>query len=386
VRVLQVHTRYRQPGGEDTVVENERMLLRRAGHDVELVEFYNPDEALPAVGALIRSPWNKQAAASVVAAARRHRADVVHVHNTWFALSPAVFPALRTAGFPTVATIHNYRFTCVNAILYRNGGVCTDCVGTSPWRGVLHACYRDSRSQSAAVAVTIASQRRSRTWATDVDVVIALTPFAASILERSSVPRERLMVKPNTVPDPGPRARPPSESDVVLFVGRLSEEKGILDLVEAWKVASPSGLRLVVLGDGRLRGEVADRSVGRPIQVVGGVDAAEVRRWMLSARAIAVPSRNFEGMPMVLVESAAAGVPAVVPGHGPFPDLVGGGGWTFIPGSVDSLAGVLAGLGSRAVDEAGVTARERYLDEFSDEVGLRTLEAAYYTARSGLAA
>lgn len=381
MRVLQVHTRYRQPGGEDTVVESERRLLEDAGHVVDTVEFHNPDAALDASRTLLKAPWNSAAADRVVAAARKFGADVVHVHNTWFALSPAVFAALKEAGFPTVATIHNYRLACVNAMFYRDGGICTDCLGRSPWPGVRHACYRGSRAQSAVVATTIMVHRRRGTWARDVDVVIALTEFARDILARTGVPADTIVVKPNTLRDPGPRDGHPSASDLFLFVGRLAEEKGIEDLLAAWSMAQPPG-RLVVVGDGPLR-ERVERAAGTGVEVLGRLSHEKTVELMATARVLIHPSRWFEGLPMVLVEAAANGTPAIVPGHGALPAVVDDGGWVYKSGDTGALASVLSGLSDDAVDEAGRRARANFEERHSHESGLAALEMAYQTAQRG---
>jgi glycosyltransferase involved in cell wall biosynthesis len=381
LRVLQVHTRYRQPGGEDTVVASERRLLETAGHVVETVDLHNPEGTWEASREMLLSPWNRGAADRVVSVARGFAADVVHVHNTWFALSPAVFPALKEAGFPTVATVHNYRLACVNAMFYRDGRICTDCLGGTPWPGVRHACYRDSRLQSAMVASTITVHRRRRTWAKDIDVVIALTDFAREVLERSGVPAERIVVKPNTLADSGPRSSSPSRSDVFLFVGRLSEEKGVQDLVAAWEIAPPAG-RLVLVGDGPLGAELT-RHVGPNLELRGALSHPETLRLMASARVLVQPSRVFEGLPMVLVEAAAQGTPSVVPAHGALTDVVGAGGWSFESGSVESLAAVLARLTDAEVDRVGSEARAVFLDRYSDATGLSALENVYEAAQTG---
>lgn len=365
MRILQVHTRYRQPGGEDVVVDTERQLLETAGHSVETHLLDNPVGLGSSVGSLARSAWNSRGAAQVLATARGFRPDVVHVHNTWFALSPSVFPTLKDGGFPVVATIHNYRLTCVNALLYRDGGPCLDCVGRLPWPGVLHRCYRGSALQSAAVAVTIATHRARRTWQDDVSRIIVLTRFAADILSRSGVPESRIVVKPNAAADPGPRSSPPSTSDSILYVGRLTEEKGVLDLVGAWGIAKSRDLQLTMIGSGPLLDRI--RLSGQPgITHLGHIPPAEVRRHMLEARALVLPSRWFEGMPMVLLEAMAAGLPVVVPDHGDLLDTAGPGGVAFEALDVDSLASALGALSDdEIVDFRGASSRSEYLSRFT---------------------
>src|SRR5215207_2908686 len=144
MRVLQLHTRYREPGGEDRVLAAEAELLRSAGHEVEQVLAENPESAAATATALLRSPWNGASRRAVERAVAAFRPDVAHVHNTWFALSPSVVAALGAAAVPTVMTVHNYRLMCVNGMFLRNGRPCTDCLGRVPWPGVRHRCYRGS--------------------------------------------------------------------------------------------------------------------------------------------------------------------------------------------------------------------------------------------------
>jgi glycosyltransferase involved in cell wall biosynthesis len=380
LRILQVHTRYRQPGGEDVVVDVERGLLEAAGHRVETQVFDNPANRRSSLVSLARSAWNSESARRVLATAQAFRPDVVHVHNTWFALSPSVFPVVSGSGFPVVATIHNYRLACVNALLYRDESPCLDCVGRLPWPGVLHRCYRDSALQSAAVAVTIATHRARHTWHDDVSRIIVLTRFAADILVRSGVPERRIVVKPNAVTDPGPRQRPPSTSDSILYVGRFTEEKGVLDLLHAWGRAQLRDLRLTMIGGGPLLDRIRASEQPR-IAFRGHISSAEVRQLMLEARALVLPSRWFEGMPMVLLEAMAAGLPVVVPDHGALPDIAGSGGVEFKALDVESLAGALGSLSDDAlIDSKGASSRSEYLSRYTPAESACRLVSIYADA------
>lgn len=365
------------------VVDIERAMLEEGGHTVHGHLLENPSAAGATLAALARAAWNRNAAAGVVAAARHFGADVVHVHNTWFALSPAVFPAVKAAGFPVVTTLHNYRLACVNALLYRDERPCLDCVGRLPWPGVVHRCYRESATQSSVVAVTIATHRLRHTWDRDVDLMIVLTRFAAEIVARSGIPEGRIVVKPNVVDDPGPRTRPPSTSDTVLYVGRLTEDKGILDLIAAWGKAKPAGIAMTVIGDGPLRDKVESAgAIG--VTALGRLSPDEVRRHMLGARALVLPSRWFEGMPMVLLEAMAAGLPVLVPDHGDLTEIAGEGGIRFEPCDVGSLADALALLeDGRRVDRHGAAARAVYLDRHQPSRGVTRLLEIYERAGAG---
>ncbi|HQY87385.1 MAG TPA: glycosyltransferase family 4 protein, partial [Tepidisphaeraceae bacterium] len=255
MRVLVAHNFYQQPGGEDGVFNDEVKLLRRFGHNVEIFTAHNDDlrgqRALPQ---LVNAVWNREIAHALGTAARAHRAEVVHFHNTFPLISPASYYAAHRAGAAVVQTLHNYRLICPGALLYRQGAVCEQCVGAAlPWRGVRHRCYRNSLTASAGVALVVSAHRIRRTWQRKVDAYIALTEFGRAKFIEGGLPPEQISVKPNFLdPDPGAGA---GAGEYALFVGRLTEDKGVHTLLDAWKQLR----RLVplrIVGDGPLRDEV----------------------------------------------------------------------------------------------------------------------------------
>lgn len=380
MHVFQVHTRYRDPGGEDAVVAAEAELLRAGGHEVSQWIGRNPDDAVSATRALLKAPANKAVAAEVGAAAAEANPDVVHVHNTWFSTSPAAFAALRDAtDAPIVMTLHNYRLMCANALLLRDGSPCEICVGRGPWSAVRYGCYRDSRLQSVPAAATISINRRRRTWTDNVDRFLALTEFARQKAVDGGLPADKVVVKPNFVPDPGPRQIPPGESDYVLFVGRLAAEKGVATLIAAWRKSPPPGLRLVVAGDGPLLDEL--RSVGSDsIQFLGRVGRDDVQRLMLGARSLVFPSEWYEGMPMTLLESFAAGLPVLGSRIGSVTEIVEplGADWLVTPGDATDWSTAIGAIAdSSAADAAGGEARGLWEAYYAPSKALDNLVAAY---------
>jgi glycosyltransferase involved in cell wall biosynthesis len=384
VRVLQLHTRYRQPGGEDAVVRAEAELLRSSGHEVVQYQVQNPPGPASAMGSLFLSPWNPLQARTVQGLATRVRPDVAHVHNTWYAQSPAVVWALHRSGIPTVMTLHNYRLVCANGQLFRDGAPCEDCVGASPWHGVQHGCYRDSVVLSVPAAGTIALHDRLRTWTRVVDRFLVLNEFARERLVRGGLPPDRIEVKPNFVADPGPRTRPAASSETVLYVGRLSPEKGVELLVEAWRQVSDGALELVVVGDGPLRERLERRPAPR-LRFTGWLPTEEVRSRMLKARALVLPSVWYEGQPVTVLEALAAGLPVLGSDIGGVPELLAplGQGWLAAPGEVSSWAAALRALAHHErVEPASVRARGLYERSFSTATAARALEGVYERARS----
>jgi glycosyltransferase involved in cell wall biosynthesis len=385
MRVLQVHTRYRETGGEDAVVEVEAELLRRTGHEVIQYKAENPSGAVAATFTLAQAPWNVRAAHVLRQLAERVQPDVAHVHNTWFALSPAVLPALRRTGMPVVMTLHNYRLICANALLFRDGRPCEDCVGTHPWHGVRHRCYRGSAALSASVTATVALHQRRGTWDHDVDLFLALTPFSRALLVRGGLPADRVRVKPNSVADPGPRRTPAARSRTVVFIGRLAPDKGVDVLLEAWRRLGDPSLELVVGGDGPARRDLERRFAGPGVRFLGRLEPASVRELMLSARALVFPSRAYESQPMVVLEALAAGLPVLASDLGGRHEILGplGPAWLAPAGDV---AGWTAALGRLAdpgfVAPAAVEARALYERSFAEGPALSALLDAYEWART----
>jgi glycosyltransferase involved in cell wall biosynthesis len=383
MRILQLHTRYREAGGEDRVVAAEAELLRSAGHLVEHVLADNPMSPMAAAAAMLKAPRNPAWRRAVERAVSRFKPDVAHVHNTWYAMSPSVLDGLRGLGVPTVMTVHNYRLMCVNGMLLRDGRPCVDCVGRSPWPGIRHRCYRNSAIASTAGAATIAYNRRRNTWAAGVDLYLAPTEFVRDRLLDGGFPADRVQVKPHFVEDPGPRPQPPSQSKTVLHVGRLSADKGAHALLDAWAGLGDTDLELVCIGDGPLRDELSQRRVPR-VRFVGSVPRAEVRAWMLRARVLVAPSALYETFGLVVAEAMASGLPVIVPRGGALAEVAAGG--AVVERENVETAGFAADHLTRSllrardggvVDLAGARGRGRFSAHFTSEEGLTRLLDAY---------
>jgi glycosyltransferase involved in cell wall biosynthesis len=381
MRVLQIHARYRERGGEDRVVAAEAEVLRDAGHEVSLLESQNAERTPRAAAQLAASLWNPISGRRAAREIEDLEPDIVHVHNTWFSLSPAVVAAASRAGIPVVATLHNYRLVCSNGLLFRDGHHCEDCVGSHPWHGVRHRCYRDSYPASLIAAGNIAVQRRLGTWARDADRLLVLSEFARSRLRAAGLPEEKLIVKPNFVSEGPARGGPPSAGSAVVYVGRLSSEKGILPLLEAWSRATKGELELRVIGDGPLW-EKALALAGERVRFLGRLPPEDVREELASARALVIPSFS-EGQPLALLEALAARLPVVGSDIGGLSEILARLGPEFLirAGDIAQWSGALSRLRDDAtVDRVGEIARSIYEERFTPRTGLAELERAYRLA------
>lgn len=381
MRVLVVHNWYRsaQPSGENVVVSQHVDVLRAGGHDVELYSRSSDDiAALPVAGRAlvpVRSLWSRLDERSFASDLTVRRPDIIHVHNTFPLISPSVLKAAATADVPVVATLHNFRLMCANGLLQRDGVPCEDCVGTSPWAGVRHGCYRDSRLASVPLAAGIQLHRGLKTWHKYVTRFVAPSAFVREIFIKDGYDPARITVKPHSVPHPARVRSGPGEH--VLFVGRLAPEKGLLDLLEAW---DPSLGRLVIAGDGPLRADVlrAEAASSGSISYVGAVPWQECMDLMARATLLVVPARWYETFGMVVVEAFSHGVPVLAAQIGALAELVkdGHNGAAFPPGDIPALRTALAKVAADPLT-LGTNARTDYLSHFTPEADLTATEHLY---------
>lgn len=340
MRVLLLHNRYQQPGGEDGVFAAESDLLEARGHQVLQYTAHNDRVAKMGRPALARATvWNGEVYRELRDLIRRERPYVAHFHNTFPLISPAAYHAARAEGVPVVQTLHNYRLLCPNAQFFRDGRVCEDCLGKAvPWPGVVHACYRGSRAASGTVAAMLTAHRALGTWSEKADAYVALTEFAREKFVQGGLPAERISVKPNFLPeDPGVGE---GRGDYFLFVGRLSGEKGVDALLAAWERLGER-VRLKIVGDGPLAPGVA-----RAAERLGGMEwlgrqpKDRVLGLMKDARALLFPSVWYEGFPVVFAEAFAVGLPIIASDLGSMSSLVDPGrtGLHFRPGDPKDLA------------------------------------------------
>lgn len=384
MKVLFIHNRYRDRGGEDQVVAHESALLGAMGHDVGKFEVDNRDlhgpwELLRAVASAAYSETGKR---QVSDALGRFRPDLAHVHNFFPQLSPSVYDACLDAGVPVVQTLHNFRTICPGALLMRDGKVCEECVHNSAYRAVRYGCYRGSRLATLGVARMVETHRKRKTWQHKVARFIALTEFAKKKFVAAGFPADRIRVKPNFL-----ASVPPIDADRgratrhgVLFVGRLSGEKGMDTLLGAWGPHSPS---LRIAGHGPLAGRLR-REPRANVTLLGHLDRPAVSAEMARAAVLVVPSIWYEGLPMVTLEAFAHGLPVVASRIGGLAEVVTDGrtGLLFEAGNSSDLA-MKVQWAVEHPDEMrrmGEGARKEYETRYAPEANYRQLISVYEEA------
>ena len=376
MKILAVHNRYLIGGGEDISHQAEVDLLRAHGHVVdEYVEDNHRVAELGTVRTAFRSLWSWETYNKVRLILKRTGYDLVLVQNFFPLISPSIFYAAKKEGVPTIHFLRNFRLVCLNGTLFRDSHICEDCLGKCiPWPGVIHRCYRGSLSGSVTVCAMLVLHRLFGTWKRKVSRFVALSQFSYDKLTQAGLPRKKISIRSNFIyPDPGEG----TGGDYALFVGRLSEEKGIKMLLDTW-VKLEGEIELKIIGDGQLASMVqnsADRL--RSITYLGRQSYNDTLLYMKGAYCLIFPSLWFEGMPRTILEAFAGGTSVIVSDLGTMREMVEKpqNGLLFEPGNVEDLISCVrwAYANQSRWESMRKTTRQRYLAHYTADLAYDNL-------------
>jgi glycosyltransferase involved in cell wall biosynthesis len=388
MNILIIHNSYQQPAGEDVVVAQEIRLLERNGHKVSVYKRSNDElddlsfgQRLGLIGRIVSATDTKLDVRSLL---RDQKPDVVHVHNTFAMVSPSVYEVCQEENVPVVQTLHNYRLLCPAATLYRDAAPCEECVIHSLLRSVRYGCYRESRLLSGAIALMLKTHRLRQTWNRRIHAYIAISRFVKDKFVKAGFPASKIFIKPNFVdPDPGERS---CSGDYALFLGRLSPEKGLLTLLDAWE-RLPFTVPLLIAGDGpmrhRLEAEVARKGL-QCVYFAGQLGRDEVSDAMKKAVFLVVPSIWHEPFGLVVAEAFACGTPVIGAFAGSIQEMLDDQttGLHFAPGDSDALAKKVAWAWKHLPEltAMGKAARQVYEDRYTAATNYQLLMNIYASA------
>lgn len=384
MRILILHNNYRIAGGEESVVRSEADLLKSKGHVVAELFRHNLEidnySFSQKAKLSVEAAWSRRSYEKVQSVVRDFQADIVHVHNTHLLWSPSVFAAAREAGAATVMTLHNFRVTCLNAVLFRDGQDCTECVDHGIWRGVVHRCYENSLAGSAAMARVIHINRSRGTWKDEVDAFIAMTKNGRTVFVQAGLPENRIHLKPNFIKDPLEGRAVAESGRGALFIGHLIPIKGIQILMEAWRrIDYP----LRVVGTGSLSTSLR-ASAPSNVEFTEPLSLPKILDLISDSSFVLFPSVCRETFSRVIVETFAMGRPVIASRHGSMAEIIRHGqtGLLYEPFSVDDLRDKVLSLASdpELAKALGRAARLDYLDHYTADVNYARLMEIYQSA------
>ncbi|MEO2020060.1 MAG: glycosyltransferase [Fuerstiella sp.] len=384
MKILVCHNFYQQAGGEDQVFDDECHLLESRGHEVIRFTMHNDQlDGMSKVEMVKKTIWNSTVEQDLIGLIKRERPEVMHCHNTFPLISPSAYYAAQSEGVAVVQTLHNYRLLCPGATLLRDGKVCEKCVGKRlALPAIRHACYRNNRAATAATTAMLAVHHQKKTWTDVIDRYIALTEFSRQKFIEGGFPAERICLKPNLVqPDPGIGQH---DGNYAVFAGRLSPEKGVETLLQAWERLDVQ-IPLKILGDGPMAEQVrkaAEHDVR--IKWLGRVDIDEVARVIGAANVLVMPSVCYETFGRTMIEAFAAGTPVIASQMGAMEELVDDGrtGFLFEPGNSEDLAEKLRRLWQQpdVQQQMQQATREEYEIRYTTEPNYQRLIEIYEAA------
>ena len=326
MKILIVHNRYREPGGEDAVVQTEFNLLKSFKEDVRLYERNNAEIDDHSFFERLKFLWQmgscRDSCGDLGRILREFKPDVVHFHNIFFMLTPAVYQVCVDENIPVVQSLHNFRLLCSNALFFRNNRVCEECFEhKNLWRGVRYGCYRNSRWMTALMVRMLENYWKKGTWIKDVDMYITATEFGRRKYIAAGIPSERIVVKPNIDREKVSMEQESQDGGYALYAGRLSPEKGVEVLLKAWR--KKSLLPLKIAGDGPLTDQLKRDAEGIPdLEFLGFVSSDRYQEYFKKAKFLIVPSLCYENFPRVVAEAYLYGIPVVASDLGGFPEIV----------------------------------------------------------------
>ena len=380
--ILIVHNYYQIPGGEDTVVANEKKMLEKHGHKVILSSRNNAELKQMSKIRILFLPFttvfNLRTYKEIKKQIRRENIDVVHVHNTLNLISPAVYYAARSMKVPVVQTVHNFRLLCPGATFYRDGHICEDCVKNGLKCAVKYSCYRDSKAQTLVCAISTWLHRTTGIYG-KINY-ICLTQFNKDkLLQLKYIKPERVFVKPNFVENNNSFIPEEERLNQLVFVGRLDKLKGVDILFEAWKRMGEGAIKLIVCGMGPMEEWcklfIKENVVN--IEMRGFVSNDEALKIIANSKALVLPTQWYEGFPMSIVEAFSVGTPVLCSDLGNAGSVVEEGitGYKFGYESIESIMSAIDKMREKPLNKEKI--KKIYEIKYSANANYKILNDIY---------
>lgn len=319
MKILFIHNKYQIKGGEDSVLKNEIQLLKKNGHHVDsyIVSNNSIKSMYDKIKVFFNIHYSSTQKVKISKYLKESKPDIVHVHNFFPLITPSVFDACIENNIPVIHTLHNFRLICPSGLLMHKNKIYEKSIKNSAFSTVFDKVYRNSYIGTFSVARMIEYHKKNKTWQSKVDQFIALTNFSKSKFLESGFLDEKISIKPNFSSYKGYENRD-IQREGALFVGRLSEEKGIKVLLKAWENLS---IKLKIIGDGPLSSLVMNNN-NPNIEYLGFMNQEKIFNEMQKASFLVFPSQWYEGFPMVIIESFANGLPIIASNLGSMAEII----------------------------------------------------------------
>lgn len=385
MRVAVLHNAYGKYSGEEAAVERDIRLLCAHGHEIRVYWRSSAELAqlrLGRVRAFVSGIYAPGMRAAFHRFLEKNKPALGHFHNLFPLISPWILPEFRRAGIPAVMTVHNYRLVCPTGLHMskKTFMVCEACCGGKEYWCILRNCEA-SVPKSIGYALRNWAARRLRLFMDNVAAYVCLTQFQRRWLLDAGFPAERIYVVPNIAEDAYETLELGHTGSYVSYVGRVSREKGVDQLLAAARELPRTSFQAA--GSCDHASHLLDDAPPN-FHFLGFLDQKAVSRFLLESRFLVLCSTWFEGFPMVVAEAMMAGKAVVASRIGGIPELVEDQvtGLLFDPGDIGDLVDKIRYLWERPelCRQMGRAGREKALREYSPEKYYERLMAVYEKA------
>ncbi len=315
-KLLLIHNNYRETGGEDIAVQNELSILKKY-FIVETVVFSNQVSNYFGKILLFFSSKSKSSENKLRDVVTEFKPDVAYVHNTWFNASLSVFDILKEENIKTILKLHNFRYFCTRTFFHKrhikDNEVCFACGQKKNKLRFFNKYYRNSYLKS--LMVIFYGKRYFKVLQGNDLKLLVLTQFHKNFLQNLGVNKEKITVLPNLI-NLNLESVYSSESNYIVYAGRISEEKGIDELIRAFLDANLSNLTLKIIGNGPSINDLKKKYIGKPVDFINEISNADVLDIISKSKGVVTATKLYEGQPTLLCEASTLGVPSFFPESG----------------------------------------------------------------------
>jgi glycosyltransferase involved in cell wall biosynthesis len=355
LKILIVHNYYKIPGGEDTVVYNERKLLEIHNHEVIFYCRHNTElDTISWIGKVLLplyTIFSFQTYREVKKIIHTYGIDIVHVHNTMNLISPSVYYAALSCKVPVIQTLHNFRLICPAAKFYREGKVCEECINMGLKSAIKHKCYRDNKIQTIACVLTLKIHRLLGIY--KKIYYICLSEFNKKKLmelnrgKKIVIDPNKVFIKSNFIATEIKYIPYSKRKNQFIYVGRIDSSKGIEMLLETWKNIDFAELNICGIGPQESYcKEYIESNKMSNVHMMGYINNENIRELLAVSKALIMPTQWYEGLPMTIIESFSCGTPVIGSDIGNVGNMIVNGinGVKFQFDSCDSLLNAVKNL------------------------------------------
>lgn len=391
MKILLINNFHYRKGGSEAVYFNMARMLMQQGHEVVFFSctspqneqsnssryFVTPNSSLPLAQGAMRYIYNREAQRSLEQLIKEEQPYIAHIHLFWGGLSTSILDTLRKYHIPVVHTAHDYRMVCPAYTFRRaDGTICEECKGGKYYRCLKHRCSRNSLVHSLLMSVEMYLRNHWHKALKKIDGIVFVSQFAHDkhIEFTPQLAQTKSIVSYNTIPEIEERFVSRSRGEYYLFFGRLSYEKGIKTLIEAFTALNGPKLKIVGTGpeEETLKAYVAEHRAEQKIEFVGYRKGDELKELIRDASFVVVPSEWYENNPMTIIEAYSAGIPVIGAHIGGIPEIINEGstGYLFPSGNIQGLKEVITkaeSLSEENYSEMSQAARKFAAENFSEK-------------------